>query len=203
MVVNCFQKFVSLPSWTVTEKNMSVKSMLWIAFKSLYLCHLEQSIIGVRKSESRCELLSKVCIFAILNSYQLIFLFVYLVVNCFQKFVSLPSWTVLLKKQSATNRCELLSKVCIFAILNSAFPLLTSTQFVVNCFQKFVSLPSWTVTFKKKRIRIVLWIAFKSLYLCHLEQCLNIRYSSPPSCELLSKVCIFAILNSYFIFAVH
>ena len=46
---------------------------------------------GIRKT--RCELLSKICIFDIGNSVVLMSMNIGIVVNCFQKFVSLTSET--------------------------------------------------------------------------------------------------------------
>ena len=67
LVVNCFQKFVSLTSETTTNSHFGSWRMLWIAFKNLYLWHRKQQFYLWIKT--------------------------FLVVNCFQKFVSLTSET--------------------------------------------------------------------------------------------------------------
>ena len=93
-VVNCFQKIVSLTSWTVSKLFPMQCSLLWIAFKKLYLWHLEQYCVSRHSLFKCCELLSKNCIFDILNSVFAAVIHSVLVVNCFQKIVSLTSWTV-------------------------------------------------------------------------------------------------------------
>ena len=142
--MNCFQKFVSLIFWATIRRN--------------------------RLSRLSCELLSKVCIFDILSNRKSNMHRKTLVVNCFQKFVSLIFWATNFDKVKETIKlwiafkslylwyseqlekikekqelgCELLSKVCIFDILSNS------------------------ILFEKPKI--VLWIAFKSLYLWYSEQ---------------------------------
>ena len=67
-VVNCFQKFVSLIFWATYCFYISYISMLWIAFKSLYLWYSEQLHCCGGRGAFGCELLSKVCIFDILSN---------------------------------------------------------------------------------------------------------------------------------------
>ena len=220
--MNCFQKFVSLIFWTTKIHWISSWIWLWIAFKSLYLWYSEQRRATLNLRLISCELLSKVCIFDILNNAKLGDSHNRSVVNCFQKFVSLIFWTTSFaagmsprplwiafkslylwyseqqqgQRVSPKQCCELLSKVCIFDILNNRDIFLITAYIVVNCFQKFVSLIFWT-TFRCVNIFIwVLWIAFKSLYLWYSEQLKTERTYLRYSCELLSKVCIFDILNN-------
>ena len=120
--------------------------------------------------------------------------------NCFQKFVSLIFWTTNRKVIWTSWSCELLSKVCIFDILNNKPNGRASEQLVVNCFQKFVSLIFWTTVDLTMSFKYMLWIAFKSLYLWYSEQQLYYSLQNQYCCELLSKVCIFDILNNLFSF---
>ena len=117
-VVNCFQKIVSLIFWTTNAGENSNIDKLWIAFKKLYLWYSEQLIhpvflyLGVVNCFQKivslifwttddlcfvfnacCELLSKNCIFDILNNSPLQKAISRTVVNCFQKIVSLIFWT--------------------------------------------------------------------------------------------------------------
>ena len=62
------------------------------------------------------------------------------VVNCFQKLVSLIFGTTIVKRNINVERCELLSEVSIFDIRNNHFFYFKSLLYVVNCFQKLVSL---------------------------------------------------------------
>ena len=126
--------------------------MLWIAFKSLYLCSLkqhlresqcqrgsckllwenlylcslEQQFLREKQLNYCCELLSKVCIFVVWNN---------------------TSISIYIQ-----GSCELLSKVCIFVVWNNP-PVLPTFDFL-------------------------LWIAFKNLYLCSLKQHLK-SYITP------------------------
>ena len=90
----------------------------------------------------------------------------------------------------------MLSKICIFVVWNNKRNLFLNVGTVVNCFQKFVSLLSETTQYHEVNEYIKLWIAFKNLYLCCLKQPLLIGYVNTPSCELLSKICIFVVWNN-------
>ena len=144
----------------------------------------------------RCELLSKTCIFDILNNYEVWFNSHWTVVNCFQKLVSLIFWTTFTLADEQAERCELLSKTCIFDILNNCCSSWPRDRHVVNCFQKLVSLIFWTTLYQKNSISQKLWIAFKNLYLWYSEQQKHNHAPCLARCELLSKTCIFDILNN-------
>ena len=143
-----------------------------------------------------CELLSKVCIFVVWNNRSALGDPGRAVVNCFQKFVSLSFETttglllvsgirlwIAFKslylcslKQLLTGgelpamSCELLSKVCIFVVWNNGLASVPYSH--------------------------MLWIAFKSLYLCSLKQQKHRGRQYVMRCELLSKVCIFVVWNN-------
>jgi len=248
LVVNCFQKIVSLIFWTTSSRNALRWLTLWIAFKKLYLWYSEQQSVEREANHESCELLSKNCIFDILNNCQRDYIFVFIVVNCFQKIVSLIFWTtrrntrctptrlwiafkklylwyseqqwrailwILLRLWIAfkklylwyseqqelnsvlmKNGCELLSKNCIFDILNNFKGTFRFGFWVVNCFQKIVSLIFWTTAAAQETVTYWLWIAFKKLYLWYSEQLKTSYPSGEGRCELLSKNCIFDILNN-------
>ena len=222
-VVNCFQKLVSLIFWTTSWRQPSRTTRLWIAFKNLYLWYSEQRGLCRTFLLARCELLSKTCIFDILNNTWWLYYSIKCVVNCFQKLVSLIFWTtfnylyiyVFMLWIAFKNLylwyseqplvllfllvvcCELLSKTCIFDILNNFQKNDTYRLCVVNCFQKLVSLIFWTTKGSQVRQSASLWIAFKNLYLWYSEQPLSQIFNSPRCCELLSKTCIFDILNNF------
>ena len=87
-----------------------------------------------------CELLSKVYIFDIRNNIYISAIMSKPVVNCFQKFISLILETTGYCGAILVMGCELLSKVYIFDIRNNCICNQTNTTYVVNCFQKFISL---------------------------------------------------------------
>ena len=144
-VVNCFQKLVSLLFETTCRRDCCLAHSLWIAFKNLYLCSLKQPVSARLSFILCCELLSKTCIFALWNNSKGLQKIFNPVVNCFQKLVSLLFETTALSQhkpfnslwiafknlylcslkqrsifESAwENRCELLSKTCIFALWNN------------------------------------------------------------------------------------
>jgi len=99
----------------------------------------------------------------------------------------------------ASPRCESLSKICIFAVANSNKGAKVQLFHVVSRFQKFVSLQSRTVQMEYHKINGMLWVAFKNLYLCSREQFDGCFWGVARSCESLSKICIFAVANSFFI----
>ena len=88
-VVNCFQKFISLIFETTIEFMSQEAIKLWIAFKSLYLWYSRQRAMWDDAKRGGCELLSKVYIFDIRDNNSYIWERWELVVNCFQKFISL------------------------------------------------------------------------------------------------------------------
>ena len=173
---------------------------MWIAFKSLYLCSLKQQAIQTYTTSTCCELLSKICIFVVWNNPHRNIRRPQRVVNCFQKFVSLLSETtdnrfcifvlslwiafknlylcclkqLLPERLSRSPCCELLSKICIFVVWNNIPLWVLSSSSVVNCFQKFVSLLSETTLGVFAIYCVLLWIAFKNLYLCCLKQLIGL-----------------------------
>ena len=169
-VVNCFQKFVSLIFWTTEKIWQRAWSPLWIAFKSLYLWYSEQRIGKMDIIKVGCELLSKVCIFDILN-------------NAIIDGVTLKELWIAFKSLYLWYSEQHLE------VNSHEHP-------VVNCFQKFVSLIFWTTPVSGTTSMRRLWIAFKSLYLWYSEQQWMPRLIPELRCELLSKVCIFDILNN-------
>ena len=169
-VVNCFQKIVSLIFWTTKTLQTAFKQQLWIAFKKLYLWYSEQPMWKNVTPVPSCELLSKNCIFDILNNIWISYRFSQSVVNCFQKIVSLIFWTTMDFPYLSGFRCELLSKNCIFDILNNLIEFHDYDFYVVNCFQKIVSLIFWTTIVSNLTFMPLLWIAFKKLYLWYSEQ---------------------------------
>ena len=169
-VVNCFQKFISLIFETTSLPVWANPLALWIAFKSLYLWYSKQPRNNDITFTAGCELLSKVYIFDIRNNLgRKKPLFGY-VVNCFQKFISLIFETTTSSANSLSLGCELLSKVYIFDIRNNNHLTLNLIYLVVNCFQKFISLI--------------------------FETTQKIRMNRATGCELLSKVYIFDIRNN-------
>ena len=144
--------------------------MLWIAFKKLYLWYSEQLKFFHCFYVFSCELLSKNCIFDILNNKATDEKREQEVVNCFQKIVSLIFWTTKWSAASLIASCELLSKNCIFDILNNIHQRVNKYDIVVNCFQKIVSLIFWTTSPCATYPTSSLWIAFKKLYLWYSEQ---------------------------------
>ena len=166
IVVNCFQKFVSLWRRTSSYKECVQLLQLWIAFKNLYLCDGEHQYAESVEIAGSCELLSKICIFVTANILSFDMSTELIVVNCFQKFVSLWRRTSLdISRQfllqlwiafknlylcdgehhipilpSKICGCELLSKICIFVTANITRRHFQMQPYVVNCFQKFVSL---------------------------------------------------------------
>ena len=171
--MNCFQKIVSLIFWTTHAANVPHAERLWIAFKKLYLWYSEQQIGRLRIGTNCCELLSKNCIFDILNNWGNARRTYGCVVNCFQKIVSLIFWTtiefnppnlwwlwiafkklylwyseqLISEREIVLDSCELLSKNCIFDILNNSSTGVVNACIVVNCFQKIVSLIFWTTKY--------------------------------------------------------
>ena len=144
--------------------------MLWIAFKSLYLWYSEQPARYFSDCPHRCELLSKVCIFDILNNT--------------------------LSSSSLVSKLWIAFKSLYLWYSEQLEELYIEQMMVVNCFQKFVSLIFWTTYTGTENRNVQLWIAFKSLYLWYSEQPLPVVDILSPCCELLSKVCIFDILNN-------
>ena len=109
-------KIVSLIFWTTLRCGWMTNTRCG-AFKKLYLWYSEQIILNLNNYQLSCELLSKNCIFDILNTWCF---------NC-----------------SKLLAVVVLSKI-IFDILNNFSWIIPWVIVVVNCFQKIVSLIFWT-----------------------------------------------------------
>ena len=144
--------------------------MLWIAFKKLYLWYSEQQSKRSDRYPASCELLSKNCIFDILNNHQVFLWFSWLLWIAFKKLYLWYSEQRIFILNHHGESCELLSKNCIFDILNNAPDFFNTSKYVVNCFQKIVSLIFWTTYPVHILLPNLLWIAFKKLYLWYSEQ---------------------------------
>jgi len=143
-------------------------------------------------------------------------------VNCFQKFVSLTSKTTFGLAWWYERSCELLSKICIFDIENNAIMPRSATgwlwiafknlylwhrkQLVLKCqnvdcscelLSKICIFDIENNKIIVKPLYVMLWIAFKNLYLWHRKQLQRDGYIDNVCCELLSKICIFDIENNY------
>ena len=88
-VVNRFQNFVSLHASKTTSGWWILPSVLWIAFKILYLCMLQKHFQPSKLVRNSCESLSKFCIFACFKNENAHSIIRNIVVNRFQNFVSL------------------------------------------------------------------------------------------------------------------
>ena len=168
-------------------------------------------------------MLSKNCIFVLTNNKYNLQSSPKSVVICFQKIVSLfwrttrscdangywQLWFAFKKLYLCSDEqptksslemiicCDLLSKNCIFVLTNNSRKCIIINDRVVICFQKIVSLFWRTTKFKLGLICNLLWFAFKKLYLCSDEQRARSTAKYEPSCDLLSKNCIFVLTNNY------
>ena len=224
--VNCFQKLLS-SWWRTTFSTYRVYFInLWIAFKNYYLRDEGQRASNGWKRCRICELLSKIIIFVMKDSDFAKFQLNAEVVNCFQKLLS--SWwrtaVDLLDLQLSglwiafknyylrdegqrypifylyLRSCELLSKIIIFVMKDSLRSLSSILQVVVNCFQKLLS-SWWRTAFKlTDNADSLLWIAFKNYYLRDEGQLFSTESLLSRSCELLSKIIIFVMKDSFAIY---
>ena len=158
------------------------------------------------------------------DSYNVFVYFVLWVVNCFQKLLS-SWWRTALKVNGSAKiklwiafknyylrdegqhssvlprnvfRCELLSKIIIFVMKDSNLQKRITHRRVVNCFQKLLS--SWWRTAKAYNYEEPqpLWIAFKNYYLRDEGQQKSGFSRSEGCCELLSKIIIFVMKDSFY-----
>ena len=169
--------------------------MLWIAFKNLYLCDGEHQSPPTPLAGGSCELLSKICIFVTANIFTVFSLTVIALWIAFKNLYLCDGEHQYYIHPKSQGGCELLSKICIFVTANILTVAQLRTLFVVNCFQKFVSLWRRTSLVGMSATNSLLWIAFKNLYLCDGEHLVLDSAPSYSSCELLSKICIFVTAN--------
>ena len=116
---------------------------------------------------------------------------------CFQLLVSLVFWTTQ-KRWSPCNR-SLWFAFNYWYLWYSEQLIQISNQItlVVICFQLLVSLVFWTTWWGKCWGMGMLWFAFNYWYLWYSEQLDSSRGTSPVSCDLLSIIGIFGILNNF------
>ena len=113
--------------------------MLWFAFKKLYLWSDKQLTLNTYVCPESCDLLSKNCIFDLINNSDTM---VGIVAKLWFAFKKLYLWSDKQPRRVMTGRlicCDLLSKNCIFDLINNAVLLYQSPE--------------------------ELWFAFKKLYL--------------------------------------
>ena len=142
---------------------------------------------------------------------------------CFQLLVSLVFWTTKTKWLWLTRKmwfafnywylwyseqqtyglykggycCDLLSIIGIFGILNNLILITLLISFVVICFQLLVSLVFWTTLLPLSLCLRWLWFAFNYWYLWYSEQLNSGCGKLKDSCDLLSIIGIFGILNNF------
>ena len=160
--MNCFQKsYLWLLNTTELKKGDFI-GKLWIAFKNLIFDYWTQPFSLTQKTDSSCELLSKILSLTIEHNLMQGWNSSIIVVNCFQKsylwllnttcdrgdvschelwiaFKNLifDYWTQRLQeKHKLLLRCELLSKILSLTIEHNAVQVLPLEIRVVNCFQK-------------------------------------------------------------------
>ena len=146
-------------------------------------------------------MVSKFCIFVIWNSTALGYCFLVKVVNWFQNFVSLWSETVVNMQQNSRYQLWIGFKILYLCDLKQWIEDEYPVEAVVNWFQNFVSLWSETVEVGLFVKYYWLWIGFKILYLCGLKQLSFCKVRDVLGCDLVSKVCIFVVWNSFWFFA--
>ena len=176
--------------------------MLWFGYKKMYLWYSEQQCWNTTQVRWSCDLVTKKCIFDILNNQPAWINYMTAVVIWLQKNVSLIFWTTESRKDASKAQlwfgykkmylwyseqqenpfycvivcCDLVTKKCIFDILNNGGSFVIKLPIVVIWLQKNVSLIFWTTD---GEITPDEW-----------------------SCDLVTKKCIFDILNNISWFAV-
>ena len=150
---------------------------LWFAFKKLYLWLDKQPSSTSIQSVVSCDLLSKNCIFDLINNCLLRCLCNYMLWFAFKKLYLWLDKQLNPLEAPYFCRCDLLSKNCIFDLINNILKILLSF--------------------------IVLWFAFKKLYLWLDKQLHYFEQSDLSSCDLLSKNCIFDLINNIIFGANH
>ena len=152
------------------DRNKQIILLLWFAFKKLYLWLDKQQVVLVPTITYSCDLLSKNCIFDLINNRAkrrwtapgLWFAFKKL-------YLWLDKQRITVSRHN-TNCCDLLSKNCIFDLINN------------YGLQVIFEFP--------------LWFAFKKLYLWLDKQQINHTLNWLSRCDLLSKNCIFDLINN-------
>ena len=171
-VVNCFQKLLS--SWwrTACRLYWTYGKTLWIAFKNYYLRDEGQP--------------------AVWCSNECIWLWI-----AFKNYYLRDEGQHKNTTLTIVCSCELLSKIIIFVMKDSQLLDVYIDLLVVNCFQKLLS--SWWRTAEQKLTQqeLALWIAFKNYYLRDEGQLLLLQKVDERRCELLSKIIIFVMKDSY------
>ena len=140
-----------------------------ICFHYWYLWYSEQQYY-VYRHQRCCDLLSIIGIFGILNNFaerrntgrRLWFAFNY----WYLWYSEQHDWRLVFEE----DRCDLLSIIGIFGILNNNVRDEIKTTKVVICFQLLVSLVFWTTFANFACSLTLLWFAFNYWYLWYSEQ---------------------------------
>ena len=197
--------------------------LLWFGYKKMYLWYSEQPAEIKAVSDYSCDLVTKKCIFDILNNVMSLTSLWLIVVIWLQKNVSLIFWTTAVGALDTTwglwfgykkmylwyseqqpprvpeglYSCDLVTKKCIFDILNNDVALAPFFDTVVIWLQKNVSLIFWTTSSFRCLAIFSLWFGYKKMYLWYSEQQHQPEVWLTSCCDLVTKKCIFDILNNF------
>ena len=164
-VVIWLQKNVSLIFWTTHIFTNTMWYTLWFGYKKMYLWYSEQHLGVNEHIRVSCDLVTKKCIFDILNNLINPNMVFFIVVIWLQKNVSLIFWTTSLSQKERDNCCDLVTKKCIFDILNNKSICNPPRTVVVIWLQKNVSLIFWTTARIWTSSSCLLWFGYKKMYL--------------------------------------
>ena len=124
--------------------NLALKSQrsqgLWFAFKKLYLWSDKQQNSKIVYCMLSCDLLSKNCIFDLINNGVAPRSIGEVLWFAFKKLYLWSDKQLLKPKYRDVLSCDLLSKNCIFDLINNFWTYQKLSHVVVICFQKIVSL---------------------------------------------------------------
>ena len=221
LVVICFQNCIFDLLHTSYLLAFYAPSLLWFAFKIVSLTYFIHQWYSCLKNKSSCDLLSKLYLW--LTSYIMwgVFVYVFLVVICFQncifdllhtstlsgcislhllwfafKIVSLTYFIhhLIICKLRLTS-CDLLSKLYLWLTSYIRLFVFYFAHFVVICFQNCIFDLLHTSTKSKDYQFLKLWFAFKIVSLTYfIHQC-ALAWIEQKSCDLLSKLYLW--LTSY------
>ena len=170
VVVIWLQKNVSLIFWTTSPASLIEIRMLWFGYKKMYLWYSEQRLTSGGFITISCDLVTKKCIFDILNNFITARSPSCIVVIWLQKNVSLIFWTTGIIPELQDESCDLVTKKCIFDILNNGDSSDKWKKEVVIWLQKNVSLIFWTTRHSMQFPHPMLWFGYKKMYLWYSEQ---------------------------------
>ena len=195
-VVICFQSFLSLLFFQTSSQRWPCGQRLWFAFRVFFrYCSFKQGLPQYSNYYG-CDLLSEFSFVTVLSNLWKSAIDYWLVVICFQSFLSLLFFQTCSCRYIVFRGCDLLSEFSFVTVLSNTERIIPVILAVVICFQSFLSLLFFQTNTCRSVIANELWFAFRVFFrYCSFKQIATGLYAF-TCCDLLSEFSFVTVLSN-------